>query len=68
MIIPSPHVSVQARLRLVLLYPLKHTQVVPLGILFMLGSQEVQLEDVTEQVIHGAVQLTKVMHRKVTLS
>ena len=67
-IIPSPHVSVQITLGLVLLYPLKHTHVVPLSILFMLRSQEVQLEDDTEQVIHGAVQLTKGLHKKVILS
>lgn len=67
MITPSPQVSVHAILRLLLLYPLKHTHVVPFGILFMLGSQEVQLEAVTEQVIHGAVQLTKGIHKRVTL-
>ncbi len=68
MIIPSPHVSVQETLKLVLLYPLKHTHVVPLGILFIFGSQEVQLEDDNEQVMQGAVQLTKDSHRRVILS
>ena len=68
MITPSPHVSMQATLRLVLLYPLKHTHVVPLGILFMLGSHEVQFEDDVEQVLQGAVQFIEILHRKVVLS
>jgi hypothetical protein len=55
-IIPSPHVSVQGLLGLLLLYPVKHTQVVPLGMRFMPASQEVQLEEDKEQVIQGATQ------------